>query len=64
MEPPPSRGNKGLAAGAVLGAVVAFTATRLLSGAPSLASLEQQSVPLETALSNEKPTMLEFYANW
>ena len=61
---PPSGGNKGLAAGAAVAAAVAFAALRLLSGGPSLASLERQAVPLEVALRNEKPTVLEFYANW
>jgi hypothetical protein len=44
--------------------VVAFAASRLLVGGPSLAALEQQAVPLEVALSNGKPTVMEFYANW
>lgn len=62
--PPPPGGNRGLAAGAALAAAAAFTAARLFSGGPSLASLERQSVPLEVALRNEKPTVIEFYANW
>ena len=53
-----------MAAGAALAAAAAFTAARLFSGGPSLASLERQSVPLEVALRNEKPTVIEFYANW
>ena len=61
---PSSGGNKGLAAAAATFAVVAFAATRLFSASPSLASLEQQSVPLEVALKNGRPTMIEFYANW
>lgn len=62
--PAPSGGNKGLAAGAAVAAAVAFAAVRLFSGGPSLASLEKQAVPLEVALRNGKPTVLEFYANW
>jgi hypothetical protein len=31
---------------------------------PSLVTLEQMAVPLEAALSNGKPTVMEFYANW
>lgn len=37
---------------------------RTQSSTASLSELAQQSVPLEVALSNQKPTMVEFYANW
>ncbi|HEY9778947.1 MAG TPA: thioredoxin family protein [Leptolyngbyaceae cyanobacterium] len=30
----------------------------------SLAALDETSTPLEVALSNGKPTLMEFYANW
>lgn len=30
----------------------------------SLTQLEEQSTPLEVALSNGKPSLMEFYANW
>jgi len=30
----------------------------------SLAQLDQQSTPLELALTNGKPSLIEFYANW
>ena len=56
-------GGKGLAGAAASLAVVAFAVTRLF-GTPSLTSLEQHSVPLDVALRNDKPTMIEFYANW
>ena len=32
--------------------------------AVSLTTLDEQSTPLEVALSNGKPTLMEFYANW
>jgi len=53
-----------LAGGAVAAGVALFLATRLLTGGPSMAALEQQAVPLEVALSNGKPTVVEFYASW
>jgi len=34
------------------------------SPAASLSEMAEQSVPLETAMANGKPTLIEFYANW
>ncbi|MEO0886884.1 MAG: thioredoxin domain-containing protein, partial [Cyanobacteria bacterium J06648_10] len=34
------------------------------SPAASLSDMAEQAVPLETAMANGKPTMIEFYANW
>eukprot|EP00198_Chlamydomonas_reinhardtii_P002260 XP_001691596.1 thioredoxin-like protein [Chlamydomonas reinhardtii] len=66
--PPPAAGgnNAGLALGAVAAAVVLFAVTRLGGGggAPTLATLESLSTPLEVALVNGRPTLVEFYANW
>lgn len=59
-----SGGNAGLAGGAVAAGVALFLATRLLSGGPSLAALEQEALPLDVALSNGRPTVVEFYASW
>lgn len=53
-----------MAAGAAVMLALAVAAGPLLGGGPSLAQLEQQSVPLEVALSNKKPTVIEFYASW
>ncbi len=53
-----------LAGGAVAAGVLLFAATRLLSAEPTLAALEDTSVPLEQALVNGRPTVMEFYASW
>ena len=45
-------------------AIVAFLASRSLLGRPALEELRLQSLPLDTALENGKPTLLEFYADW
>ncbi len=34
------------------------------SPAASLAEMAEQSTPLEAAMANGKPTLIEFYANW
>jgi thiol-disulfide isomerase/thioredoxin len=44
--------------------VLVFAALRLTSAAPSLAALEELSTPLDVALSNGRPTVVEFYASW
>lgn len=46
--------------------MVLFAVTRLGGGggAPTLATLESLSTPLEVALVNGRPTLVEFYANW
>ncbi|MEO0307309.1 MAG: thioredoxin domain-containing protein [Gloeomargarita sp. GMQP_bins_120] len=41
-----------------------FWATRGQQAAVSLATLVARSVPLEVALANDRPTMIEFYADW
>lgn len=53
-----------LAIGSIALAVVAFVASRTLLGRPALDELRLQSMPLDSALENGKPTLLEFYADW
>ena len=53
-----------LAGGAIGFGAAAFVALRVLSGAPSFENLERASIPLDTALQNGKPTVIEFYASW
>jgi len=53
-----------LAVGSIGLAVFAFVASRSLTGRPALEELRIQSMPLDSALSNGRPTVLEFYADW
>lgn len=49
---------------AVLLSVAIFLGLRTQTGSATLSAIADDSMPLEIALSNGKPTMLEFYANW
>lgn len=55
--------NRLVAGAAALAGIVLFLFTRLGSGV-SFADLQSRSVPLDTALANGKPTVVEFYAPW
>ncbi|KAL6636858.1 hypothetical protein ACP70R_024430 [Stipagrostis hirtigluma subsp. patula] len=56
--------NRRVALLSTLGAVALFASQRLDLGQPSLKDLAANAVPYEEALSNGKPTVVEFYADW
>jgi thiol:disulfide interchange protein len=53
-----------IALSAVVLAVVLFLGMRVQTQKPSLTALATASVPLDSALVNGQPTLLEFYADW
>ncbi|MBV6627925.1 MAG: thioredoxin family protein [Rivularia sp. (in: Bacteria)] len=44
--------------------VALFIGLRSETSSATLADLDENSIPLEVALSNGKPSLIEFYANW
>jgi thiol:disulfide interchange protein len=44
--------------------VAVFLGLRTEANTASLASLAKSATPLEVAMANEKPTLIEFYADW
>ncbi|MEC4804795.1 MAG: thioredoxin family protein [Jaaginema sp. PMC 1079.18] len=56
--------NIAIALVAIILAIALFLGLQTPSNSNSLESQAEQSVPLDVALSNGKPTLLEFYANW
>ena len=44
--------------------IVLFLGSRQQTEQPSLSTLAADSTPLDVALTNHKPTLMEFYANW
>ena len=56
--------NITIAIAAVLLGVGLYLATQFQSSHVSLSTVAERSVPLQVALANGKPTVLEFYADW
>lgn len=49
---------------ATLLSVALFLGLRTENNSVSLTTLDRESTPLEVAVSNGRPTLIEFYANW
>lgn len=49
---------------AVVLSVAVFLGLRTETGSATLTTIAEDSIPLEVALSNGKPSLMEFYANW
>jgi len=57
-------GNAWLGLAAVVLAAGSLILVKAVDGGPALERLRATSLPLEVALVNGKPTVLEFYADW
>ncbi|MGF1538066.1 MAG: thioredoxin domain-containing protein [Elainellaceae cyanobacterium] len=56
--------NVAIAVAAIVLSVALVIGLRSPASATSLAALAESSTPLEVALQNDRPTLVEFYANW
>jgi thiol:disulfide interchange protein len=56
--------NLAIALVAIALAVVLFLGQRLQAGGTSLARQASAALPIDVALANGKPTLMEFYADW
>ncbi|MEO0406136.1 MAG: thioredoxin domain-containing protein [Cyanobacteria bacterium P01_A01_bin.135] len=56
--------NAVIAVAAVILSVALVIGLRSPASSTSLAALAAESVPLDAALTNDRPSMIEFYANW
>ncbi len=62
--PAPRIRNLLIAVTAVILSVAIFLGFQTTASSTSLEAQAEQSVPIDVALSNGKPTLTEFYANW
>jgi|APGre2960657423_1045063.scaffolds.fasta_scaffold08098_4 thiol-disulfide isomerase/thioredoxin len=62
QETPQSSGRAVAGAAAAFGAALFFLSRA--TGGPSLSQLEADSLPIDQALRNGRPSVLEFYADW
>lgn len=53
-----------IAMAAIILAVAVFLGVRMDATSTSLPQLAEESIPMDVALKNGKPTLIEFYANW
>jgi len=56
--------NALIALGAIAVGVALFASLQTEADSASLQAQAERSVPLEVATQNQKPTLVEFYANW
>ena len=56
--------NALIALGAIAVGAALFASLQTEANSASLQAQAQRSVPLEAATRNQKPTLVEFYANW
>lgn len=56
--------NLAIAATAIVLGVVLFFGVQQKSQTPSLSALAEDAVPIDVAVANGKPTLIEFYADW
>ena len=53
-----------IAGAAILLSIALFFGLQIKSASTSLEAQAEKSIPLEVAINNPKPTLMEFYANW
>lgn len=56
--------NFAIAATAIVLGVVLFLGVQQKNQAPSLSALAESATPIDVAIANGKPTLIEFYADW